>query len=535
MRVLFFSLLLLTGLGNAVNGQTLILSAEDYTTGGDGTQASAGDIFVYTITVNGQSSTSNATVTAKAPAGTSYVTGSTIVNGVPVSDVNGVMPYTNGVTFSLASYPTYTVEYRVKVTSNMGTFTNTVSLQVGSGLPVPYSTTTTVTYEQTCSLIYQLTTSNSTGKKPTPPRNALPYAYIKTINPANQLQIDDIYNGPTGLCKDALTSATLTTGSILIDAAAMGMMPQRMRLYFVNKVSSGQADLCYLDLYEAMQTGTTAAYRYTGVPLTSNVTTNVTRMAFDTDGNGYAITENGLEFIHFTINPNTNAPTIDAPVLLQPDPNNGTHDFFAETGGDIVSDGSGKLIFVANSGNEYRIDPVTHIVKWDGLILLNGAALTGCTAVAIDNAGSLYIGGFFEKIYKVTLSTFTATNWITSANWATADYGACMIPATLARVATNTGTVRNNPDAATLEAFAKVQPNPFNKELNVQVQLNSAELVRVRLIDFYGRTVYTSSEKLGTGNNSLHIPVPEGLGSGMYVLELWAGEKRLIQKKLLKQ
>jgi hypothetical protein len=55
------------------------------------------------------------------------------------------------------------------------------------------------------------------------------------------------------------------------------------------------------------------------------------------------------------------------------------------------------------------------------------------------------------------------------------------------------------------------------------------------LIDFYGRTVYASSENLGTGANSLHIPVPAGLGSGMYVLELWAGNNRLLQKKMLKK
>lgn len=82
---------------------------------------------------------------------------------------------------------------------------------------------------------------------------------------------------------------------------------------------------------------------------------------------------------------------------------------------------------------------------------------------------------------------------------------------------------------------AQVQPNPFHKELNLQVQLNTAEVVKIRLVDFYGRTVYTTIEKLGAGTNSLHLPVPANLGSGMYVVELWTGNKRLLNKKILKQ
>jgi uncharacterized repeat protein (TIGR01451 family) len=82
---------------------------------------------------------------------------------------------------------------------------------------------------------------------------------------------------------------------------------------------------------------------------------------------------------------------------------------------------------------------------------------------------------------------------------------------------------------------AQVRPNPFNEEINLQVQLNTAEQVRVRLTDFYGRTVYTSTQQVAAGYNSLHIDVPAGLASGVYVLELSAGNNRLMQKKLIKQ
>ncbi|HEY1201542.1 MAG TPA: T9SS type A sorting domain-containing protein [Niastella sp.] len=81
----------------------------------------------------------------------------------------------------------------------------------------------------------------------------------------------------------------------------------------------------------------------------------------------------------------------------------------------------------------------------------------------------------------------------------------------------------------------EVKPNPFVNNLNLQVQLNTSEKVQIRLIDFYGRTVYTTSRSVGAGVSSLNLSVPEGLSNGMYVLELSAGGKRLLSKKLIKQ
>jgi hypothetical protein len=264
-------------------------------------------------------------------------------------------------------------------------------------------------------------------------------------------------------------------------------------------------------------------------------------MTFDQWGNGYALTENNLEFIHFTIDYNRNIPNVEQPWVLANDPANGVHDVLTETGGDFCSDGANKLIFVTNSGNVYRINtvpgtnlPKTVTAKFEGTIAINGAPLTGCTGIAMDAAGYLYVGGVNTSLYKVTLSTLTATLLSSDVYWATTDFASCVIPTQPARIATGQNTITNNA-ATNATLFAKVQPNPFNKVLNVQVQLNAAELVQVRMTDFYGRTVFTRSEKLGAGSNSLSLPVPASLSSGTYVLELWAGNKRVLQKKLVKQ
>jgi hypothetical protein len=47
--------------------------------------------------------------------------------------------------------------------------------------------------------------------------------------------------------------------------------------------------------------------------------------------------------------------------------------------------------------------------------------------------------------------------------------------------------------------------------------------------------VFSTSQKLATGFQSLHINVPAGLTQGIYVLEVKDGNNLLLQKKLLKQ
>jgi hypothetical protein len=48
----------------------------------------------------------------------------------------------------------------------------------------------------------------------------------------------------------------------------------------------------------------------------------------------------------------------------------------------------------------------------------------------------------------------------------------------------------------------------------------------------YGRTVYATTEKLSSGVNTLNLNIPGSLGRGIYILDLFAGNKRLMQKKL---
>jgi len=93
------------------------------------------------------------------------------------------------------------------------------------------------------------------------------------------------------------------------------------------------------------------------------------------------------------------------------------------------------------------------------------------------------------------------------------------------------GVIRLNADDLEVEAV----PNPFDRDINVQIRLKTAEQVRIRLVDFAGREVYNTTEQLGIGTHSVSVRIPAGLSKGMYMLDVRAGTEQLLQKKLLKK
>src|SRR5690242_16295612 len=102
-------LLLLLGFVCKVQAQTFNFSKSvaNITTTGDGTTASQGDVLQYTIVVTNLSALNitSATVYDNIPAGVSYVTGSTTLNGISAADVSGAMPF--AITGGLVNSPSF--------------------------------------------------------------------------------------------------------------------------------------------------------------------------------------------------------------------------------------------------------------------------------------------------------------------------------------------------------------------------------------------------------------------------------------------
>jgi uncharacterized repeat protein (TIGR01451 family) len=702
LRFFFVFLLLSIGIGNAVNGQTVELYDENVTAASDGSTADRGDVMLYRIiTTNTTSSNiTSSTVYGHIPAGTSYVAGSTQINGVAVPDVNGKMPFAGsggGLINSpssgpgvLASNTTVTIEYWAQVNANMGRLTNYATLQgiASSGAFLLNSEigATQVTTESGCNTIFQ---SNSITPAGAP--TLYPYKNITVLSTTNGTAGTTVFTGASGPCYNAVTGTALPAGSVLTDGEALAYEWNSRRIYFINNTTNNPAqELCYINYRTP-----SSAYKFVGYPLETNTGAgyNINRMTFAADGYGYALTANALDLIRFSIDPATTLPVISPLGLLVNDVNNGANDVLAETGGDIFGDASGKLYLIPNSGKLYRIDPATRVSVYLGTI--SGMPTGSTNAVAVSNRYEgginipyVFIGGAYQNVYKVDLSTMIATSIIggTSNVWKTGDYTSCALPIYESTIkatksftdqnggfvmagdpieytieVTNTGNINaggvklydalpayshytansttvngvavadiggsmpfavsggqfiNSPgespgiiksgdankavikfkittdplkyicNQATITLpdgngstlfvitedpakaglqdatcfysdgilgegriavnstpvngqqvleFVQVSPNPFVTNLNLQVQLSTEKTVQVRLFDLYGRTVFTTFQKLGAGVHSLHLNVPSGLSKGIYVLEVKAGTNQVLQKKLLKQ
>jgi uncharacterized repeat protein (TIGR01451 family) len=777
LKTLLIPLLLLSGMAKGVYAQTLDLSKSvaNITTGGNGSAASQNDILEYTITARNLTS---ANITASTlfdniPAGVSYVAGSTTLNAVSVADASGNMPYAGA--GGLINSPLYgpgilapnapaTVTFRVRVTANGGSITNYGTLQgnhtTGNIIQNTNTVFTNLTADASCSVIYQSTASTQSGVPST-----RPYRFIRSVNTANGTAGPLIYDGATGACFNAVTGAGLPAGSVLTYSSAIAYDKNSNRIYFVNNSSTSAQDLCYVDL----NTTPVSAKRFVGYPLepTTGTGTAINRMAFASDGYGYAITTSGSNIIRFSIDPGTGLPVISQLGALINDATNGSNDILSEGGGDIFGDGSGNLYLIANSSKMYKINPNTRIATFMGSI----TPFPGTSnSIAIDASGTVYIGGAYQNVYTVNLATMNAssiTGGSTTNVWTNGDYTSCGFPVlapaltvnkTYANIngspfilggdtveytieVTNTGNINaagvklydsipgstnyiassttlNNtlvPDVSGTMPFAvaggqfvnspgeqsgiikpgaankaivkfraktsplhlicnqgritlldmngntifvnsddpsqsgsqnstcfysdgvlpvhnvdlkgylhnnqavlqwqvtgeqnvqyyeveyapngvsftslgkvmangnggatssyqftdmanrpagaryyrvkavqmggsyfysriilfnagnlriQVQPNPFDRDINVQLPLTNAETIRLRLIDMHGREVYGATEKLNAGTHVIHISTPAGAGAGMYVLEIVAGNKQVYHQKLLKR
>ncbi|MET0242127.1 MAG: T9SS type A sorting domain-containing protein [Flavitalea sp.] len=82
---------------------------------------------------------------------------------------------------------------------------------------------------------------------------------------------------------------------------------------------------------------------------------------------------------------------------------------------------------------------------------------------------------------------------------------------------------------------ATAMPNPFTRELRVQLQLKTSGNVNVRLLDFQGRPVLDKVQSLQKGSQVLQLEIPEHLANGIYILEVFAGNERVLNKKMIRQ
>lgn len=420
------------------------------TTGGDGSVAKVGQVLQYTIFVTNK--TAQNYVASKlydnVPAGTTYISGSTTLNGAAVTDATGgKMPYAgsggyiNSPTFGtgiLAPNVTATIIFSVTVTANGGSVFNNATIDASqnsvSTIQATNTVTTSVTVDAPCNVVYETTPSSTSGST---------YNYVRqlTTSGASAGAAGTLFfRGNSDTQLDAFTGAAISRSGpsgvdILSTSAAIAFDRSKSWIYFVN--NAGGQDLCYLDIGTTQSSGSTYwAYRFTGYKLETNTSSgyNVNRMGMGSDGYCYALTSNAKDFIRFSFKDSAGHPT---PVIqrfgpLIPAATNGTRDVFSDGGGDLFADGNGKLYLIANSGNMYKINPSTLVCTYMGTV--NPYPNGPTQSLAIDANGIVYIGGAYSNptndVYTLNLQTMATTklNSSSTSPYNSGDFASCGFP-----------------------------------------------------------------------------------------------------------
>lgn len=427
-----------------------VKKVENFSTGGDGTTASMGNILIYTITVKNLTSTNfvASRLYDNIPAGVTYITSSTTLNGATVADVSGKMPFSGG--GGLINSPTYangilapnataTIIFQVKVSSNGGNVFNNATIDATQNAVSTIQATNTVytaiTVDAACNVVYQVSPGTDAG-------TGNSSSYFRTVSTVDGTGGPALATGPTpGNSQfDAYDGSVIYRPGqggrrdekieLLDGCAAIAYERESNRIYFVNNTTN-QPPLCYYDL------NTGFIYRFTNTPLETSTcgNCNVNRMGKGSDGFFYALTSDASDLIKFYVDASNQPHITRLGGLSNATVNGSNNNVKNEGGGDLFADGSGKLYLICNSSKMYKIDPSTRVATFMGKIIFNGGGTFTSQSLAIDAKGNVYINGAYHHVYKLNLQTMQTTQIDASSDgggdgvYYSGDYTACGFPA----------------------------------------------------------------------------------------------------------
>jgi TonB-dependent SusC/RagA subfamily outer membrane receptor len=255
----------------------------------------------------------------------------------------------------------------------------------------------------------------------------------------------------------------------------------------------------------------------------------ITRMAFGSDGYGYALTNNGNNLIRFTTSEKATFTNLGA---LSDGKNNGkvsVHEQATSWGGDMVGDIYGNLYLVTYKNHLFKINPQTMVADYQGQIKGLPAEFTSNGMVA-DDKGQLVISSAInaENYYHVNISTLEATPFqkTESTVYNASDLANANLLYQNAAVALTTSF-----EALDNKAI-NVFPNPVKgKMFNMQFGKVPAGKYELQLSDANGKNILQQQLSVNIHGQVEQINMPRTTAGGMYLLKLTGSDSKVVYNK----
>ena len=191
-------------------------------------------------------------------------------------------------------------------------------------------------------------------------------------------------------------------------AAASAYDARQKRLYFTTLFGN---DLQYIDLAKKeLKIYHVTSQKLKSFPAEAGEAGNITRMAFASDGNGYAITNDGNHFIKFTTGKNISITDLGS--LTDKAGNSiSVHAKPMSWGGDLVADDAGALYLFTVAGHVFKINTTTLETELIGTIK-NLPSTFSVNAAAVDKNGNVTVASSTDanNYYSVTMKSLEATS-----------------------------------------------------------------------------------------------------------------------------
>jgi hypothetical protein len=260
----------------------------------------------------------------------------------------------------------------------------------------------------------------------------------------------------------------------------------------------------------------------------------ITRMAFASDGYGYAITNDGKGFIRFTTD---QKPTITNLGELIDGSKNGKmsiHTQCSSWGGDMVGDAYGNLYLVTYRNHIFKINPATRIADYLGAITGIPADFTS-NGVVVDDDGELVVSSatVTSNYYRINISTLVATpvhkketQVFNSSDLANSN----LLYQTKGIDKLVFNEIRGN-------SAVSVYPNPvWNKTFSMQFDQVPSGKYNLVLTDASGRTVVSKALIIAVKGQVEKISLPRTSAGGLYLVKLTGnGNKAVYNDKIVVQ
>lgn len=324
----------------------------------------------------------------------------------------------------------------------------------------------------------------------------------------------------------SIANAAFGTG-----VAAIALDKKNNRLYYTPMFID---QLRYIDL-KSMKTFIVGNAGVEALKIKNNDQSNIiTRMAFASDGNGYALTNDGNHLLQFSTKKNGQIVDLGALVDDPKNKNISVHNSCSSFGGDMIADDDDNLYVFSARNHIFKINletkVATHLGTVNGLpgnYTINGAAVNENNQIVIVSAVQN------NALYSVDHRNWTATIINSPAGWRSSDLANSNLLATkkFVPVPDLISSINENEDTR-----ISLYPNPTaDKQFTIQFNQPQGNYT-VLVTDVVGRQSIKSVANVQGKGQTQSIQLPADTKAGVYLVKVVdQNSQTIFSKKLLVQ